>query len=49
MAQTDSAKLDANDLFPSLSIDIVGEAQPLSLPGDLSAEYTIFLGFRGKW
>ena len=49
MAQTDAIRLDAGDSFPSMSIQIVGEATPMRLPNDLSAEYTVFLGYRGKW
>ena len=49
MAQTDTAKLDVDDLFPSMSIQVVDAAAPLELPTDLTAEYTIFLGYRGKW
>ena len=49
MAQADVTKLDTGDLFPSMAIQIIDAAGPLRLPDDLSAEYTIFLGYRGKW
>ena len=49
MAQTGSAKLDVDDLFPSMSIQLVDAVAPIELPTDLTAEYTIFLGYRGKW
>ena len=49
MAQTDSTKLDVGDAFPSMAINLVGAVTPLRLPDDLTADYTIFLGYRGKW
>lgn len=49
MAQTDTTKLDAGDLFPNMTMQMIGRETPLRLPDDLSAEYTIFLGYRGKW
>lgn len=48
MAQTHTPKLDADDLFPVMTISLV-DGRTLSLPADLTYEYTIFLGFRGKW
>ena len=49
MAQTDTSKLDVGDLFPSMTLQIIDVDTPLSLPDALSADYTIFLGYRGKW
>ncbi len=48
MAQTNTPKLDGGDLFPSMSINIAG-ADPINLPDDLTKDYTILLGYRGKW
>jgi len=48
MAQTDTPKLDAGDRFPQMTISLLDGSQ-LTLPDDLSAEFTIFLGYRGKW
>ena len=48
MAQTTTQKLDVGDRFPSMQIAMTDGTQ-LSLPDDLSAEHTIFLGYRGKW
>ena len=45
MAQTGTAKLDVGDHFPTLSIQMIDAANPLLLPNDLSAEYTVFLGY----
>ena len=49
MAQTNSAKLDVDDVFPAMRIQVVDAVAPIELPTDLTAEYTIFLGYRGKW
>ena len=48
MAQTDTRKLDAGDQFPAMSLDLV-DGSTISIPGGLSADYTVLLGFRGKW
>ena len=48
MAQTNARKLDVGDHFPTLSLDML-DGRALTLPDDLSADYTIFLGYRGKW
>ncbi|MEM7129289.1 MAG: hypothetical protein AAF702_23355 [Chloroflexota bacterium] len=48
MAQTATPKLDQGDQFPNMSISMV-DGTTLNLPTDLSAELTIFLGYRGKW
>lgn len=49
MAQTETTKLDAGDRFPKMTLKMIDAETPLRLPSDLSAEYTIFLGYRGKW
>jgi len=48
MAQTNAQKLDAGDLFPEMSLDLV-DGTTLMLPSGLSADYTVLLGYRGKW
>jgi hypothetical protein len=49
MAQTNTTNLDTGDLFPGTSVQVVGEQAPMNLPADLSAEFTVFLVYRGKW
>ena len=41
-------KLVSRDVFPSLSLKIVGGAA-LHLPGDLNTPLTILLFYRGHW
>lgn len=48
MAQTDAQKLDAGDLFPAMNLQLV-DGNMLSFPSGLTSDYTIFLGYRGKW
>ena len=48
MAQTETKKLDAGDRFPTLSLNLL-DGRVLTVPADLSADYTILLGYRGKW
>ena len=49
MAQTDATKLDVGDRFPTTLIQVINAPDPQRLPEDLTAEYTIFLVYRGKW
>jgi hypothetical protein len=48
MAQTDTPKLDAGDIFPTMTMKLVG-GQSLTLPDDLTADFTVLLIYRGKW
>jgi len=48
MAQTETQKLDAGDLFPAMNLQLV-DGNMFSVPSDLTNDYTIFLGYRGKW
>lgn len=48
MAQTSAPKLDGGDPFPQMTIAMV-DGSSLKIPADLRADYTIFLGYRGKW
>jgi len=48
MAQTNTPKLDAGDRFPPMTIALL-DGNSLILPDDLSADFTVFLGYRGKW
>ena len=48
MAQTSTPKLDGGDPFPAMTIQIA-DGDPINLPDDLTSDYTIFLGYRGKW
>jgi len=48
MAQIQTQKLDAGDIFPAMSISML-DGTTMNLPADLSAPQTIFLGYRGKW
>ncbi|MFT5195927.1 MAG: hypothetical protein ACI9EW_002412 [Cellvibrionaceae bacterium] len=48
MAQTDARKLDVGEMFPEMTIDLV-DGSTMSLPSGLSADYTVLLGYRGKW
>ena len=45
MPQTDAHKLDSDDKFPPLTLDLVGGGQ-LSLPSD---KWTLLLVYRGRW
>lgn len=48
MAQTDTQKLDAGDLFPAMNLQLV-DGKMLSFPSGLTSDYTVLLGYRGKW
>jgi len=48
MAQTETPKLDQEDSFPPMTIALL-DGSRLALPEDLDADFTIFLGYRGKW
>ncbi len=48
MAQTNTQKLDAGDRFPTMTMTLIG-GQSLSLPDDLTHDYTVLLIYRGKW
>lgn len=48
MAQTDTRKLDAGDQFPEMSLDLV-DGSAISIPSGQSADYSVLLGYRGKW
>ncbi len=48
MAQTDTPKLDAGDHFPTMMISLL-DGGSVTLPDDLDADFTVFLGYRGKW
>jgi len=48
MAQTTTPKLDSGDAFPTMPITLT-DGRTLRLPADLEADYTILLGYRGKW
>ena len=48
MAQTETPKLDTGDAFPALSVPLL-DGSRLTLPDDLDADFTVFLGYRGKW
>ena len=49
MAQTDTPKLDVGDRFPSMQLTML-DGRTLQLPDELGdAEFTVFLGYRGKW
>ncbi len=48
MAQTATPKLDQGDLFPGMTISLL-DGSRLTLPDDLNADFTVFLGYRGKW
>jgi len=48
MAQTNTPKLDAGERFPMLAVNLV-DGRLLKLPDDLSADFTVVLGYRGKW
>lgn len=48
MAQTETQKLDAGDLFPAMNLNLV-DGNIFSIPSSLTSNYTIFLGYRGKW
>ena len=45
MAQTDTRKLDSEDPFPRLALDLVGGGQ-VKLPGEA---WTLLLIYRGRW
>lgn len=48
MAQTNTPKLDAGDLFPTMTLNLT-DGGVFVLPQELNAKLTIFLGYRGKW
>jgi len=48
MAQTGSPKLDVGDRFPTMTISLLN-GDSVTLPDKLDAEFTVFLGYRGKW
>ena len=48
MAQTKTPKLDVGDPFPAMSISLI-DGSTLELPGGLNEDFTILLGYRGKW
>ncbi|HRJ40616.1 MAG: hypothetical protein KJZ86_11365 [Caldilineaceae bacterium] len=48
MAQTDARKLDQGDRFPPMTISLL-DGSVLALPDGLNADFTVFLGYRGKW
>lgn len=48
MAQTKTPKLDAGDHFPAITIALL-DGSRLALPSDLNTDFTVFLGYRGKW
>lgn len=48
MAQTDTPKLDMGDQFPPMTISLL-DGSTMALPDDLNADFTVFLGYRGKW
>ena len=55
MAQTTTTKLDGGDMFPSMTLQLVGGGS-LALPDGLTGpseagapDYIILLGYRGKW
>ncbi len=41
-------KLNSGDMFPEISIDLVGSGS-LNLPGDLDSDYNLVLFYRGHW
>ena len=41
-------KLDAEDSFPDITLNLVG-GSALNLPGDLESNYSIALFYRGHW
>lgn len=43
-----TAKLDTGDLFPKLTLQLVG-GKSLSVPDDLDAKYKVILFYRGHW
>ena len=43
-----SDKLNTGDLFPAMTLNVVGGGT-LSLPADLSAAYNVILFYRGHW
>ena len=48
MPQTSTTKLDMGDSFPTMSVNLT-DGRTLTLPDDCTGDYTIFLGYRGKW
>jgi hypothetical protein len=48
MTQGNSPKLDTGVLFPAMTISMV-DGSTFTLPDDLKPDFTIFLGYRGKW
>ncbi len=43
-----AAKLNTGDIFPELSLDLVGGGS-LELPGGLEGNYRVILFYRGHW
>jgi hypothetical protein len=41
-------KLDAGDVFPSMTLDLVGGGS-INIPEDMDAKYRIILFYRGHW
>ncbi len=48
MAQTATPKLDMGDPFPPMTISLL-DGTHLALPADLNTDFTVVLGYRGKW
>jgi hypothetical protein len=48
MAQTETPKLDQGDRFPQMTFPLI-DGSVLTLPDDLNTDFTVFLGYRGKW
>ncbi len=48
MAQTSTAKLDAHDPFPRMTLTLV-DGSTLTIPDDLHGSWWIFLVYRGHW
>ncbi|HJM49721.1 MAG TPA: hypothetical protein QGF63_07710 [Alphaproteobacteria bacterium] len=42
------AKLNTGDVFPELTLDLVGGGS-LNLPGGLAGNYRVILFYRGHW
>ena len=45
MPQTETRKLDSDDAFPPITLDLVGGGQ-IALPSD---KWTLLLVYRGQW
>lgn len=48
MARTTSPLLDSGDYFPTMTFQLVN-GETLTLPTDLTHDFAIILGYRGKW